>query len=103
MLAAEVSEATLPTCADVQQRYDEVVEAGRVCSCDSDCRVLIGQCAAGLGGCYEPAGPCAEQGLLDELAALHTAHSAGCALSECQCGELPAARCVEGRCELADP
>lgn len=100
MLAAEISEQTLPTCSDVEQRYADVVSAGLACTCDDDCRVLVGQCSVGLGGCYEAGGTCAEQGLLDQLAGLYRSHSEGCTGAACDCGEAPPVRCVASRCVL---
>lgn len=103
VLAAENSEATLPTCADVEQRYDDVLDAASACTVDDDCQILTGQCSTGLGGCYEIVSTCLDQGLLNELGALYASHSRGCVEGVCDCDAPPdAALCNDdGVCEPA--
>ncbi|MCB9759698.1 MAG: hypothetical protein H6739_07635 [Alphaproteobacteria bacterium] len=98
VLAAENSEATLPTCADVEARYADVRAAGAPCCGDEDCHILNGACDYGLGGCYEAVNVCVDQALINELGQLYAGHSEGCTGGVCDCMEPPSVACVEGSC-----
>lgn len=96
---AEVSEATLPTCADVEQRYADLVSGFRACTVDADCQVVAGHCAVGIGGCHEVVSTCLDGAVLDEVSALWQVHSEGCMGGVCDCDVPPAIACVRGVCE----
>ncbi len=100
--AEEISEAALPTCNAVAERYSRVLGSFSGCTTDEDCHVLTGQCEVSLGACYEVANTCLAQAVLDELGALHEAHSRDCVDAVCRCAEAPEAACREGLCLFAD-
>lgn len=98
-----VNETELPTCADTETRYTDVVEAFRFCTVPADCQVLNGGCGEGIGGCYEFVNTCLDQAVLNEISNhFATLDGGSCVQGVCDCDVAPPVDCVAERCEAVD-
>jgi arylsulfatase A-like enzyme len=89
--------ATPATCEAVRETYERRLEEAAACDADGECRIVAGDCADGLGGCWYAVG-----GGFDEAArqALVTRYrELGCTGRVCRCAAPPpGAECRGGRC-----
>mgnify|MGYP001310931108 CR=1 FL=1 len=84
------------TCSEVQAEY-ELEVAKTDCSVDEDCKIILGHCGVGLGGCDYAVNVEVDEGYLDTLAS--TWESLGCTQGVCDCAPPPAsAACMAGTC-----
>jgi len=103
--AMEISEAPLPTCADVQAPYDELLNASRFCEIDADCQLIDEHCDVGLGGCYSAVNLCLDQQFVDEVSVLWQEHSGDCPHNAgvCDCARPDATPiCDDGQCVVPE-
>ncbi len=84
------------SCAEIEAAYEGEVALAQ-CSVDEDCKIVLGHCGVGLGGCDYAVNVEVSETLLDQLADAYVA--ANCTQGVCDCAPPPAmAVCVEGTC-----
>jgi hypothetical protein len=84
------------SCAEIEAAYESEVSLAQ-CSVDEDCKIVLGHCGVGLGGCDYAVNVEVSETLLDQLADAYVA--ANCTQGVCDCAPPPAmAVCVEGTC-----
>lgn len=84
------------SCAEIEAAYESEVSLAQ-CSVDEDCKIVLGHCGVGLGGCDYAVNVEVSETLLDQLADAYVA--ANCTQAVCDCAPPPAmAVCVEGTC-----
>lgn len=83
-------------CEDLESRYQNEVEINSACEVDADCKVVPGQCGAGLGGCYEFVNQDFDAGRLSELGSEFW--DAECTDAVCDCDDPPEVSCNSGTC-----
>jgi hypothetical protein len=84
------------SCAEIEAAYAGEVSLTQ-CSGDEDCKIVLGHCGVGLGGCDYAVNVEVSETLLDQLADAYVA--ANCTQGVCDCAPPPAmAVCVEGTC-----
>jgi hypothetical protein len=87
-------------CAGMEDQYEEIV-AMTDCREDSDCKIIEGHCAVGLGGCYYAVNQSVDETELADLAEMWT--NGSCHQGVCDCPETPeSAFCDAGTCTPAD-
>ena len=80
------------TCSEVQAEY-ELEVAKTDCSVDEDCKIILGHCGVGLGGCYYAVNASVDEASLDVLAQIWS--DGGCTQGVCDCAEPPATAICE--------
>ncbi len=97
-LSPPVAGKPLRNCEAVRAAYKELLTtpAHLRCSADTDCQVVSGECAMGLGGCYHAVNHTITQAAVSALGARF--QELGCSGPVCRCARPPAARCEQSRC-----
>ena len=83
------------TCAQIEADY-AALAAQDSCNTTSDCQVLGGSCAVGLGGCYEFVNTSVTAAALHALAEEWSLTK--CTAWVCRCTPPPSVTCDNGRC-----
>ncbi len=90
------------SCQELDALYQETIEDNAACQSDQDCRVVDGQCALGLGRCYEAVSVTSNVTQPLELLG-QASYQASCqSQDDCECGPPPPVSCQEGACTLTD-
>jgi len=89
------------SCAAIEADYAALVDdpASRGCNDVAECKVVLGHCGVGLGGCYHALAQDFDEGQLAALAMVYTDNK--CTQGVCDCAEAPPLQCVDNLCGFA--